>query len=141
VYCTALYGIDFELVHLFLEDTPYGLLIKPDLYLFPEGDHGFHLHQFPSCESLGKAAGVHWDPKKTRRHARPCRTKGHLGDLPRLFANHKGHILGSVFAPRLHVSDLLGHALIIHHGGDNYADHPQALGGGGARLACAVIPK
>ncbi|HHR5883695.1 TPA: hypothetical protein ACS772_000995 [Providencia alcalifaciens] len=25
-------------------------------------------------------------------------------------------------------------------GGDNYSDHPEVLGGGGARMACGIIP-
>lgn len=28
---------------------------------------------------------------------------------------------------------------MIHAGSDNHADHPQPLGGGGARVACGVI--
>jgi len=28
---------------------------------------------------------------------------------------------------------------MIHAGGDNYADQPAPLGGGGARVACGVI--
>lgn len=28
---------------------------------------------------------------------------------------------------------------MIHAGGDNYADQPAPLGGGGPRLACGVI--
>jgi Cu-Zn family superoxide dismutase len=27
----------------------------------------------------------------------------------------------------------------VHAGGDNYADEPQPLGGGGARTACGVV--
>ena len=41
-----------------------------------------------------------------------------------------------------HIKDiaaLKGRALVIHVGGDNYADQPLPLGGGGARLACGVI--
>jgi Cu-Zn family superoxide dismutase len=29
---------------------------------------------------------------------------------------------------------------MLHAGGDNYADQPAALGGGGARMACGVVP-
>ncbi len=29
---------------------------------------------------------------------------------------------------------------MIHAGGDNYSDTPEKLGGGGARVACGVIP-
>ncbi|HPY41396.1 MAG TPA: superoxide dismutase [Cu-Zn] SodC2, partial [Thiolinea sp.] len=28
---------------------------------------------------------------------------------------------------------------MIHMGGDNHADHPAPLGGGGARMVCGVI--
>jgi Cu-Zn family superoxide dismutase len=30
---------------------------------------------------------------------------------------------------------------MIHEGGDNYADEPKPLGGGGARIACGVVEK
>ena len=42
-------------------------------------------------------------------------------------------------APRFKLSELKGHALVIHAGGDNYSDTPEKLGGGGARIACGVI--
>ena len=38
------------------------------------------------------------------------------------------------------MNDLYGRALVIHAGGDNYSDSPEPLGGGGARLACGVVP-
>jgi Cu-Zn family superoxide dismutase len=28
---------------------------------------------------------------------------------------------------------------MVHAGGDNHSDHPAALGGGGARVACGVV--
>jgi len=39
----------------------------------------------------------------------------------------------------LKMADLKGRALMIHTGGDNYADQPAPLGGGGVRWACGVI--
>jgi Cu-Zn family superoxide dismutase len=45
-----------------------------------------------------------------------------------------------VLAPRLKLADVQGHALMVHAGGDNHSDHPAPLGGGGARVACGVIP-
>jgi Cu-Zn family superoxide dismutase len=30
---------------------------------------------------------------------------------------------------------------MVHAGGDNYADQPAPLGGGGARVACGTIRK
>jgi len=44
-----------------------------------------------------------------------------------------------VLAPRLKLADLPGRSLMVHAGGDNHADHPAPLGGGGARVACGVI--
>ena len=45
-----------------------------------------------------------------------------------------------VLAPRLkNLAEIKGHALMIHQAGDNHSDHPQPLGGGGARMACGVI--
>ena len=126
--------------------TPYGVVLTPDLSRLPPGLHGFHVHQNPDCgpkEEDGKlvaalAAGGHYDPAKTGRHEGPY-GNGHLGDLPAVFVTQDGTATYPVLAPRLKLSDLKGRALMLHAGGDNHADHPQKLGGGGARLACGVI--
>lgn len=126
--------------------TKYGALLTPQLQGLPVGLHGFHLHEKPSCdpgEKEGKktaalGAGGHLDPEKTGKHEGPYGT-GHLGDLPPLFVDADGKATQPVLAPRLKPADFSGHALMIHAGGDNHADHPQALGGGGARIACGVI--
>jgi Cu-Zn family superoxide dismutase len=44
-----------------------------------------------------------------------------------------------VLAPRLKLIDVRNRALMVHAGGDNHADHPAPLGGGGGRVACGVI--
>jgi Cu-Zn family superoxide dismutase len=126
--------------------TPYGVLLTPELSGLAPGLHGFHLHQNPDCapkEEDGKlvaalAAGGHYDPAKTGRHEGPY-GNGHLGDLPAIFVNQDGTATYPVLAPRLKISDLKGRSLMIHAGGDNHADHPRKLGGGGARIACGVI--
>ncbi len=119
-------------------DTQYGLLIAPKLHDLPRGTHGFHLHKNPSCANQGDAAGPHFDPLIKNQHLGPYK-EGHLGDLPALYIKRKGTDTHSVLAPRLKVSDLKGHSLIIHAGGDNYSDQPLPLGGGGARIACGVV--
>lgn len=89
----------------------------------------------------GLAAGGHWDPKKTGAHKGPWDDSGHLGDLPALAVDADGHIQ-PVVAPRIKkINALKGRSLMIHAGGDNYSDHPVALGGGGARKYCGVIAK
>lgn len=128
------------------EATPYGVLFTPALTGLPSGIHGFHMHENPSCapkEQNGKmvpalAAGGHFDPSKTGKHLGPW-GEGHLGDLPALYVDASGRATYPVLAPRLRMADLPGHSLMIHLGGDNYDDHPAALGGGGARVACGVL--
>jgi len=126
--------------------SPYGVILTPDLSGLAPGVHGFHVHQNPACgpkEQEGKmvpalAAGGHYDPTNTGRHEGPY-GNGHLGDLPAIFVTPDGKATYPVMAPRLKLSDLKGRSLMIHEGGDTHADHPQKLGGGGARLACGVV--
>ena len=81
-------------------------------------------------------AGGHWDPDKTGNHSYPWDDKGHKGDLPSLYVNADGVANVPVLAPKLKTLDeVRNHALMIHVGGDNFHDHPAALGGGGARMA------
>ena len=124
-------------------DTKYGLMLTPNLTglvpYIPAGVHGFHIHTNSSCANMGMAAGGHLDPTNTKKHLGPYSTYGHLGDLPAVYVNADGTLLLPVVAPRLKVSDILGHSLMIHDGGDNYSDDPKPLGGGGMRMVCGVI--
>lgn len=129
-----------------VSETEYGLVFTPALQGLPPGMHGFHLHQNASCEPKEKdgkmvpagAAGAHYDPMTSNAHGTPW-GKGHLGDLPPLYVDSNGTATQPVLAPRLKISDLKGRALMFHSGGDNHADHPMPLGGGGGRVACGVI--
>lgn len=127
-------------------ETPYGLAFYPELKGLPPGLHGFHIHEKPSCapgESNGAlvpalGAGGHLDPLGTKKHGEPW-GDGHLGDLPPLYVAADGTASTPVLGPRLKLADVKNRALMIHAGGDNHADHPAPLGGGGARVACGVI--
>lgn len=140
-------GIGKEIGTVLASDSAYGLLLKPQLGALSPGLHGFHIHDKPSCTHAMKdnkavpalAAGGHYDPANTGKHEGPYGS-GHLGDLPVLYATADGKATTPVLAPRLKVADLKGRSLMIHAGGDNYADTPAPLGGGGARIACGVVP-
>jgi len=129
-----------------LVDTRYGLAIYPALKNLQPGLHGFHVHTNPSCAPADKdgkpeaaaAAGDHLDPEATKRHGEPW-GDGHLGDLPALYVAADGTASNPVLAPRVKLADVRNRSLMIHAGGDNHADHPAPLGGGGARIACGVI--
>ena len=124
--------------------TPYGVAFFPNLKGLEAGIHGFHIHENADCgktdKGLGMKAGGHWDPEKTTNHSLPWDDNGHKGDLPALYVDKDGNANSPVLAPKIKaLSELKKHSLMIHFGGDNHSDHPAALGGGGARMACGVI--
>lgn len=139
-------GVGAAIGTVVISETAYGLVFTPALTGLPAGLHGFHLHANASCEPAEKdgkavaagAAGGHYDPADTKQHGTAW-GNGHLGDLPALYVDANGVATNPVLAPRLKMADLQGRALMIHAGGDNHADHPAPLGGGGARVACGVI--
>lgn len=122
------------------DDTPYGLLLTPSLKGFSPGTHGFHLHAIPLCDEGGMAAGGHFDPERTNLHQGPYRGNGHLGDLPILIVNEKGEASLPVLAPRLKLSMITGHALIIHQGTDDYSVGFMKLPNAMVRVACGPVP-
>ncbi|GAO36618.1 superoxide dismutase [Sulfuricella sp. T08] len=138
-------GIGNSVGKVTISESKYGLVLTPALNGLSPGLHGFHVHQNPDCgpkEKDGKmvpalAAGGHYDPEKTNRHDTPW-GDGHLGDLPPLFVDANGNATQPVLASRLKISDLKGRSLMVHVGGDNHADHPAPLGGGGARMVCGL---
>lgn len=141
-------GVEKPIGTVTIAESAHGLVFTPDLKGLKPGLHGFHVHEHPSCAPKLKdgkkvpalAAGGHYDPGKTGRHGTAW-GDGHLGDLPGLFVAANGDASYPVLAPRLKLKDVRGRSLIIHEGGDNHADHPAPLGGGGARVACGLIVK
>lgn len=129
------------------EDSPAGLRLTPELAGLPPGPHGFHVHEKPSCQAADKdgrmtpglAAGGHYDPQHSGKHLGPT-GEGHQGDLPALDVAADGTAKTPVTAPRLKVADIKGRSLMIHAGGDTYSDEPP-MGGGGARIACGIVPE
>lgn len=139
-------GVGAAIGQVTITESQYGLVFTPTLSGLQPGTHGFHVHENPSCqpkEQGGKmvpalSAGGHYDPAGTKRHGTPW-GDGHLGDLPALFVDTSGNAGNPVLAPRVRMADVKGRSLMVHAGGDNHADHPAPLGGGGARIACGVI--
>ncbi|PTT75620.1 superoxide dismutase [Cu-Zn] SodC2 [Pelomonas sp. HMWF004] len=140
-------GTGRSIGQIVVTESAFGLVFTPALTGLPPGIHGFHVHENPSCAPglrdgqpvAGLAAGGHLDPLASKRHGTPW-GDGHLGDLPGLVVEADERASYAVLAPRLKLSDLRARALMIHIGGDNHADHPMPLGGGGGRMACGVTP-
>ncbi len=141
-------GVGESIGTITASSTPYGTLFTPRLSGLAPGMHGFHLHENPACgpgmddgkKKAGLAAGGHFDPEVTNKHMGPFNKDGHLGDLPALYFDKDEKATMPVLAPRIMLAELRGHALVIHAGGDTYRPEPK-LGGGGARVACGVVPR
>ena len=139
-------GVNAVLGAVVVTESKYGLVFTPTLEGLSPGLHGFHVHENPNCGAGEKdgvpaaamGAGGHYDPESSKKHGTPW-GDGHLGDLPPIYVDALGQAQHAVLAPRLKMRDLIGRSLMLHAGADNYADLPQVLGGGGARVACGVI--
>lgn len=139
-------GQGVEIGKVIFTDTDQGLKVIVNVQGLTPGEHGFHVHQNPSCAPTvvnGKiewagAAGGHYDPAQTGVHAGPS-GGGHKGDLKPLYVDMTGKVNTSFFVHGVTADEFKNHSLIIHAGGDNFADTPYPLGGGGARFACGII--
>jgi superoxide dismutase, Cu-Zn family len=124
-----------------------GLEFRPNLKGLVPGIHGFHIHENSECGPTvvdgeitpAGGAGEHLDPHSDRAHAAPWQ-EGHLGDLPALYVTEEGIAAHPVFKPGITLDDIRNHALVIHESGDTYTSEPDSSGGGGARVACGVVP-
>ncbi len=121
---------------------------------FAAGFHGFHVHAnndasngdgclaptFVSADGHFKEAG--------QDHA------NHAGDMPVLLVNADGTAEARFVTDRFSVADIVGRAVIVHAGADNYANIPARYltgtltaidsttlntGDAGGRIACGVI--
>jgi Cu-Zn family superoxide dismutase len=139
-------GVGASIGTITIKEGKDGVTLEPKLKGLPPGEHGFHVHENPSCEPADKdgkktaaqAAGGHFDPAGTKAHKGPG-GGGHKGDLPKLVVSDKGDSKDKIEVKGMTLADFQGHALMIHEGGDNYSDTPKPLGGGGARMACGVV--
>jgi len=147
---SAIHRIDSQGVHekigfVVFSDSSKGLKIDVDVSSLPNGEHGFHVHEYGSIEPKmkdgkmvsGLSAGQHYDPLDAGFHGSPTGC-GHLGDLPFITVKN-GTSKQTVYAPRLSVKQIENRAIIIHEGGDNYSDTPLPNGGGKSRIAGGII--
>jgi Cu-Zn family superoxide dismutase len=141
-------GVGASIGTIEIRDSAGGLELIPNLKGLTPGEHGFHIHENPNCgpkEKDGKmtaalAAGGHFDPHATGKHLGP-HGGGHEGDLPKLDVGADGTATKVLSVAGVRLAQIRNRSLMIHAGGDNYSDAPAPLGGGGARVACGIIPQ
>ncbi|MGI8560416.1 MAG: superoxide dismutase family protein [Luteimonas sp.] len=110
--------------------------------LEPNSAHGFHVHETGDCSAPdGSSAGGHFNPDGSA-HGRVGTPTHHAGDSNNIVADPNGDVVvdnrleGATLGDGA-ATDIVGKAVIVHAGADDYTSQPT--GDAGARLACGVI--
>ena len=109
-----------------------------------EGVHAIHIHQTADCSSVdGKSAGGHWNPTAQPHGKWGTKDGYHKGDIGNFTVEADG--LGAIkmmtdewcIGCGDENKDILGKAIIVHQGTDDFTSQPS--GAAGARVSCAGI--
>lgn len=121
-----------------------GVRVRVEVNGLSAGFHGFHVHATGVCTPPFATAGGHFDPAGAGH-------PNHAADMPVLLVNADGTGEARFVSDRYRIADVVGRALIVHAGPDNYANIPTrysaggpdattlATGDAGGRAACGVI--
>jgi Cu-Zn family superoxide dismutase len=110
--------------------------------LEPGSTHGFHVHEKGDCSAPdASSAGGHYNPS-AQPHGDPKGAQHHLGDMSNIVADASGAakvdaVLSGTTLRSGAANDLVGKAVIVHGGADDYKSQPA--GNSGPRIACAII--
>jgi Cu-Zn family superoxide dismutase len=127
-----------------------GVELTVDVTGLKPGAHGIHIHAIGKCDSpTFVTAGGHFDPGPAGNMDPDMNHPFHMGDLPNLVADAKGHATMTVLTTRvtlapgpLSLFDDDGSAIIIHANPDQGITGEAKSGlSGGPRIACGVIEK
>lgn len=114
----------------------------------PPGKHAVHLHEKGDCSAAdASSAGGHWNPSSVA-HGKWGSAPHHLGDIGNLEvgADGKGEVTlstdkwtvsGTASDKQALPNDVVGHAVVVHSGVDDFATQPS--GNAGGRIACGVV--
>ena len=118
--------------------------MKASLSGLTPGEHAIHIHEKADCSSAdGKSTGGHWNPTFAS-HGKWGSSDGyHRGDIGNFVADEQGNAtvefstdewcLGCAHQTK----NLLGKAVIVHQGVDDFVTQPT--GDAGGRISCAGI--
>src|SRR5690606_10333433 len=102
-----------------------------------EGEHAIHIHEKADCSSAdGKSTGGHWNPTN-QPHGKWGSPDGyHKGDIGNITANANGNGTITMSTDEWCIGcgdpnkDILGKAIIIHEGADDFVKKPTGNAGG-----------
>lgn len=111
-----------------------------------EGTHAIHIHEKGDCSAAdGSSAGGHWNPTD-EQHGEWGSSEGyHKGDIGNFEVDANGNGTVNLSTDEWCIGcgdekkDILGKAVIVHDGVDDYTSQPS--GAAGTRVGCGVIQK
>ncbi len=109
-----------------------------------EGEHAIHIHETGDCSANdGSSAGGHWNPTN-QPHGKWGDSEGyHAGDIGNFEVDANGMGMVEFSTDEWCIGcgdpqkDIVGKALIIHDGVDDFTSQPS--GNAGSRVGCGVI--
>lgn len=109
-----------------------------------EGEHAIHIHEKADCSAAdGTSAGGHWNPTN-QPHGKWGSPDGyHKGDIGNFQANANGNGTITLTTDEWCIGcgdankDLVGKAIIVHQGVDDFTTQPT--GDAGGRVSCGGI--
>jgi len=121
-------------------------MVNLEIYLsgLTPGIHAVHIHEKADCSSPdGKSAGGHWNPTM-EKHGQWGDTEGfHKGDIGNVVADENGEGKITMQTDQWCIGcgdekkDILGKAIIVHEGVDDFVSQPT--GNAGGRVSCGGI--
>ncbi|MFQ3238995.1 MAG: Cu-Zn family superoxide dismutase [Olleya marilimosa] len=110
------------------------------------GTHAIHIHEKADCSSDdGKSTGGHWNPTGAPHGKWGSKAGYHKGDIGNLEADANGHATIMLKTDEWCIGcgdqnkDILGKAIIVHAGTDDFTTQPT--GDAGGRVSCGGIIK
>jgi Cu-Zn family superoxide dismutase len=128
----------------FTDDGKNGIVMRIDVSDAPPGIHAVHIHDKGDCSSPdGKSAGDHWNPMHEPHGKWGAEANHyHLGDIGNLEVKPDGKGTLTLETTKWSagggaMNDVIGHAVIVHGGVDDFTTQPT--GNAGPRIGCGVI--
>lgn len=102
-----------------------------------------HIHEHGDCGDAGKNTHGHWNPTN-KKHGKWGSAEYHSGDIGNVKLDAKGKGVFTLETDLWSIggdvqTDILGKAIIVHSGVDDYTSQPA--GNAGSRIGCGLIQK
>lgn len=130
--------------NVIFENNDNGVTMTAVMSGLEPGEHAIHLHETSDCSAEdGTSAGGHWNPTG-QPHGKWGATEGyHKGDIGNFTASDAGKATFTFSTDEWCIGcgdetkDILGKAIIVHQGTDDFTTQPTGAAGG--RISCGGV--